>query len=150
MVRAYLEDLAKFLLVFFILLALIHFIDFSTLASVVASVESELLSTLGFTVLKFKSTVIVNSTPFLITVDCTGVVLIILLFSLFVSTQTGSLKQFILFSILLFFFNITRLLLTLEVGGVYGLNAMELTHVSLWLVDSAVVFIIWLGVAGFI
>jgi|YelNatPaOPRAMG01_1025707.scaffolds.fasta_scaffold09734_6 hypothetical protein len=150
MVRAYLEDLAKFLLVFFILLALIHFIDFSTLASVVASVESELLSTLGFTVLKFKSTVIVNSTPFLITVDCTGVVLIILLFSLFVSTQTGSLKQFILFSILLFFFNITRLLLTLEVGSVYGLNAMELTHVSLWLVDSAVVFIIWLGVAGFI
>ena len=150
MVRAYLEDLAKFLLVFFILLALIHFIDFSTLASVVASVESELLSTLGFTVLKFKSTVIVNSTPFLITVDCTGVVLIILLFSLFISTQTGSLKQFILFSILLFFFNITRLLLTLEVGSVYGLNAMELTHVSLWLVDSAVVFIIWLGVAGFI
>ncbi|MCL5011559.1 MAG: hypothetical protein M1594_01540 [Candidatus Marsarchaeota archaeon] len=146
----YLEDLAKFLILFFTPFTLIHFMDFSLLTSFLSSLEGFLLSKLGFTVFVSKSFLTINSAQFLITVDCTGLVLIILLFALFLSTGTGNFNQFILFSILLFLFNIIRLLLTLEVGGVYGLNAMESTHVSLWFVDSAVVFLIWLGAGGFI
>lgn len=146
----YLEDMAKFLILFFTPFTLIHFIDLSFLTSLLSSLEGFFLSNLGFQVFVSKSLLTINSTPFLITVDCTGLVLIILLFALFLSTNTGSLRQFLIFSALLFLFNIIRLLLTLEVGGTYGLNAMESTHIFLWFVDSAVVFLIWLGVGEFI
>jgi hypothetical protein len=146
----YFKDIAKFLVFFFTPFFLIHFIDFSFLTSFLASVEGHLLSLAGFNTVVSSSLVIINSTPFLITVDCTGLVLIILLLALFLSTEVGNFSQFLLFSAFLFIFNIVRLLLTLEIGGVYGLNAMESTHVFLWFVDSGVVFMIWLGVAGFI
>lgn len=146
----YIEDLAKFLTFFFIPFFLIHVVDFSLLTSFLANLEGFLLSLAGFNTIVSGSLMIVNSTPFLITVDCTGLVLIILLFALFLSTKVGNALYFILFSALLLVFNVVRLLLTLEVGGVFGLNAMESTHVFLWFVDSGVVFLIWLGVGGFI
>ncbi len=150
MESGYAEDFVKFLVVFFALFAFIHLLDVSLLTSFLAGLEGFLLSSLGFATVVSNSLLTVNSISFLVSVDCSGLVLIVLLFSLFVSTGVGSVRNFVFFSALLFLFNIARLLLTIEVGGVFGFGVMEATHIFLWFVDSGVVFAIWLCVGGFI
>jgi len=143
--------LARFLFFFFIPFAVIHLVDASFLNAAVASVEQVLLSFLGYDVVAAGPDLLVDGTPFRIVVDCTGLVLVLLLFALLFSTPLKNsvrVRAIIVFTPFLLFFNALRLLLTLSVGAVLGQAVLEVVHVLLWFVDSAVVFFIWMQVAG--
>ncbi|MEW5955285.1 MAG: archaeosortase/exosortase family protein [Candidatus Micrarchaeota archaeon] len=143
--------LAKFLVLFFVPFTALHFVDASLLNAAVASSEHAALSFLGYDAAASGSDLFVDGTHFRIVVDCTGLVLVLLLFALLFATPLKNavrLRALAVFAPFLLFFNLLRLLLTLSVGAVLGQAALEAVHVLLWFVDSAVVFFIWMQVVG--
>lgn len=144
------DFLAKFLIIFFLPFAALHFIDASLLTTAVAYAEKILLSLLGYAAASIGDDLFVDGTHFKIVVDCTGLVLVLLLAALLFATPLKNekrLRVLLIFTPFLLTFNLLRLLLTLSVGAVLGQPALEATHVLMWFVDSAVVFFIWMRVA---
>jgi len=144
------DFLAKFLVFFFLPFAALHFVDASVLTVAVAHAEKILLSLLGYSATAIGDDLFVDGAHFKIVVDCTGLVLVLLLAALLFATPLKNekrLQALALFTPFLLAFNLLRLLLTLTVGAVLGQPALEATHMLMWFVDSAVVFFIWMRVA---
>ena len=88
-----------------------------------------------------------DSISFSIVPDCSGFVMIFMFFALIFSSKGTFKNKFLsllIFSPLLFVFNIFRLFLTLLVAFNFGKLAFDVVHISLWFFDSAVVISAWL------
>lgn len=149
--KSELEFLGRFFLLFFIPYILLHVADVSPLSSAIAGVESSALSAAGFPASSSGSLLFVGESVYEIVPDCTGLVMVILLFALLYSTPLDSnrrLRGLLVFTPLLLAFNLARLAVTLLTGAWFGPTALEGAHVLLWFVDSAVVLLAWGRAAG--
>ncbi len=149
---------ARFFLSFFILYAALlgidHFFPTATLLFkvFVARSSSILLAAYFGTATSISGTVIFSGNSlYSIVVECTGLVLAILLFSLLYASKLSPQKiAFYLAAYMPFLlaFNVFRVSLTIAIGIFYGQDAMDAVHVTLWLVDSALVMALWMRATG--
>ena len=137
--------LAVFLASFFALFFLLISIDLSGLTDAITSLEAGLLHALGIPVTVSGSFMVFGNGVVRVIAECTGLVMVILLFSLLIATPMPSrrrFKAFVLFAPLLLLFNLIRLAVTLVAFFRFA-SSFEAVHVVLWVVDSAVVLGVW-------
>ncbi|MBI5229504.1 exosortase/archaeosortase family protein, partial [Candidatus Micrarchaeota archaeon] len=145
------EFLLKFAVLFIIPYVFIHFLSLDFLLGFIAEREASFLNALGYESKNIGQIVVSNGNPFKIIPDCSGLVMIILLFALVYATNIKEPRRtelFLLGALVLFIFNLFRLLLTILTGVWYGPVATEVTHFILWFVDAAVVLLLWAWAAG--
>lgn len=136
--------LALFLISFVVLYALIHILPLQFLDVFVANAEASILSSAGHAAVTQGTTLFVGKAAFEIVVDCSGLVMMIMFFSLLYSTGVKITWQKLLKYFAFFFvFNLIRLAFTLAVSADYGNAALDVVHPVLWFVDSGVVFAAW-------
>ncbi len=149
--------LLRFFLCFFALYLALLALDFYAPAltlpakSFVAQSELVMLRAAGFPVSLDGLVIHSQGSAYLIVVECTGLVLVMLLFSLLFASRLHKKKlfsHFVPYSVFLFAFNIVRVLLTISVGLSFGDAALDAVHVSLWLFDSLLVLWLWMRTAG--
>jgi exosortase/archaeosortase family protein len=145
--KASLFFLAKFGLFFSMPYVLIHLIDMRAVTDFIAGVEGALLSAAG--IRNAVSGSLLNAPPqaYEIVPDCSGFVLISAFAALAFASRTTLRKQMVsiaLFSPVLFVFNIFRLFATLLVG-VRAPAYLDAAHFSFWLIDGALVMLLWLA-----
>lgn len=141
---------------FFAAYALLFLIDcltpvFLSLKVFVASAETLLLSSAGIAAQQYGAVVVAGSWAFKIVLECTGLVLVALLFSLLYASKLPARKiatRLLLCLPFLLAFNLARLFATLYVAILYGNAAFEAIHLLLWLADSFVVLALWALVVG--
>jgi exosortase/archaeosortase family protein len=146
-----LSFLAKFLAIFFALFYILKLLDLGFLLRLIANVEFALIKLFGIqATLKNEFIILGPPSSIQIVAECSGLVMIILLAALLWSTEMKNRKRFealLIFSPLLFLFNIFRLLITILALAVLP-NLFEIIHIILWFIDSAVVMYIWMHVQG--
>ena len=136
--------LIHFLASFALMFLLIKILPLEPLNLLVAQAQEAILSNVGLPVARAGTLLTVGSTVFQIVVDCSGLVMIILFLSLVYSTKTKTpVSRILLYSVFFFLFNLGRLAFTLAIGAIYGMQALDLLHPALWVVDSGVVFAAW-------
>ena len=138
--------LAKFAAFFSVPYALLHVLDLRLLTQPIASFESAFFNAAGVPSSAAASIIFAAGREFEIIPDCTGLVMVILLFALLWSTPIEEKRRrpfFAAGSIFLLAFNLARLFFTLWAGVAWGNAALEAVHVALWFVDSAVVLAVW-------
>ncbi|MBI5226750.1 hypothetical protein HY994_05990 [Candidatus Micrarchaeota archaeon] len=136
----------RFAFFFGIPYALLHVLPLGGFLDVIAFIESVGLHALGVASVVFGSFLSANSAWFQIVSDCSGLVMVSLLFGLLWSTpvaKTVRERFFLRWAPLLLVYNLVRLLVVLYVGGTLGMRAMDAVHLGLWLVDAALVLGIW-------
>ena len=119
--------------------------------SFVAQSELVLLRSAGFPVSLDGLVIYSPDAAYLIVVECTGLVLMILLFSLLYASRLHKKRlfsHFVPYSVFLLAFNLVRVLVTIAVGISFGNAALDAVHVSLWLFDSLLVLWLWMRAAG--
>ncbi len=125
---------------------LLHVLPLGFLLDLIAAIESVGLHALGVGSVVFGSFLSANSAWFAIVPDCSGLVMVSLLFGLLWSTPVSIAVRerfFAIWAPALLAYNLVRLLVVLYVAGTYGMGAMDPVHLGLWLVDAALVFGIW-------
>ncbi len=148
------EFLLKFFAIFFALFLLLKAIDATPPASeatnavklAVAAAEETLLQNTGFAISRQGTLLSNGAQGFEIIVECTGLVLVILLVALLYSTDVKPHRRkraLLLYAPALLGFNIVRLYATIWTGLTFGFPAMDLVHPALWIIDSLLVLFLW-------
>lgn len=136
--------LALFIISFVVLYALIRILPLQFLTVFIANAEASILSSAGHAAVAQGTALFVGNQAFEIVVDCSGLVMIILFFSLLYSTGVKiSWQKLLKYFAFFFVFNLIRLAFTLAVSADYGNAALDIVHPVLWFVDSGVVFAAW-------
>jgi exosortase/archaeosortase family protein len=151
--REELAFLARFALLFGAPYLALHLVDVTPLAANIAHAQVAALSLAGVPAFADGPLLYVAGSPavYQIVADCTGLVMVILLFALLWATPIdprARLPALLAFAPFLLAFNLVRLAATLLVGAWHGPAALEAAHVALWFVDSGVVLALWARVAG--
>ncbi|MFH1750640.1 MAG: archaeosortase/exosortase family protein [Candidatus Micrarchaeota archaeon] len=142
--------LVKFLAIFFALFFLLKIADLDWLLKALAGIEAWLLAQLGVLALLDGNEIILEKTRVLIVPECSGLFMPILLASLLWSTRLENarrLKFMLIFTPLLFLFNLARLLVTILPLAFFPALFTPI-HVFLWFVDSALVLWVWMLAQG--
>lgn len=142
--------LLRFALLFFLPFIAVHALDLDVINSAVAATESTMLNAIGYQTTLDGTGLAVEGKEFKIVTDCSGVVLVILLFALLYATllkEKKRRKTLLWATPFLLCFNLLRLLLTLAAGAVLGQLALDIIHPLMWFVDSGVVLFIWMRAA---
>lgn len=136
--------LVLFVVSFVVLYALVRILPLQFLNVFIANAEQLILSSAGYAASAQGTTLFVGKAAFEIIVDCSGLVMMIMFFSLLYSTGVKIPKGRLLAYFAFFFaFNLARLAFTLAVAADYGNAALDVVHPALWFVDSGVVFAAW-------
>ncbi|MFA5247412.1 MAG: archaeosortase/exosortase family protein [Candidatus Micrarchaeia archaeon] len=151
--KAEADFLWRFLFSFFLLYAAAHAIDalapwaLAPLKTAIAQAEVFFLNTIGISASQQGIVVDAAGLLFAMALECTGIVLAILLFCLFYATKKSERKatpEKIAASLLLLLaFNLLRVLATIFIAVNFGNTAFEITHALLWVVDSLAVLLVW-------
>lgn len=146
--RASLRFLAVFALTFGVPYIVMQRVDLSIMTGWIAAFESWVLRSFSIPAFSVDSLIFIanSSAVYQIVAECTGLVMVILLFALLYSTPLDSrrrLRSLALYIPLLLAFNLLRLAVTFLAGSLVGPSALEPTHVALWFVDSGVVLAVW-------
>ncbi len=132
--------LVKFFGIFIILEALITLIDLTLLTNFITIIVANL-----FNLPYLNSTIFVNSSSFIVTNSCTGLVSLAILTAITLPLKQMKLKNMVLViaigAILLLTLNIPRIALVIY-AGILGFDA-ELVHEFTWFVMSAIILLIW-------
>ena len=130
--------------------AILKILPLQPLNLLVAFIQEKMLFYAGYAVFRVGTTLLVDGAAFEIVLECSGLLLMALFFSLLYATRTKISKPRLLGYFAFFFiFNLFRLAFTLGVGATYGQGALDVVHPALWFVDSAVVFAAWAKEYGF-
>lgn len=147
--------LLRFFLSFFASYALLHLLDyfkvFEPLKLFVAAAQAALFRSIGVSAVLQGAMLSHGGLAFAIVLECTGLVLVALLFSLLFASRVPAkklLRALLLFSPFLLAFNVLRVFATLYSGVAFGIGVMDSVHVFLWLVDSLLVLWIWTVAIG--
>ncbi len=146
--------LLKFFSIFFALFLLLKLADAAPIVSnaagaakeTVAATEQFLLQSSGFQISRTGATLFNQGGQYDIIIECTGLVLVILLISLLYSTDVKKQRKrraLLLYTPFLLVFNVARLYATLWTGMAIGTQAMDVVHPLLWIVDSLLVLFLW-------
>jgi len=138
--------LAKFFILFAIPYALIHVIDLGWLTRAIASIESGLFNAAGIPSSAVGSEVIAAGANYTIIADCTGLVMVAMLFALLWATPLKDKRRWLFLAIgapFLLLFNFARLFITLWTGIALGPTALETVHLGFWFVDAAAAVAVW-------
>ena len=138
--------LIKFFALFLIPYALIHIIDLGWLTSAIASTESWLFNAAGIPSSVVGSEIIAAGTSYTIIADCTGLVMVAMLFALLWATPLKDKRRWLFLAIgvpFLLLFNLARLFVTLWAGVALGPVALEAVHLCFWFVDAAAAVAVW-------
>ncbi len=138
--KAILVFLAKFFGIFIVLEALINLIDISIFTNLITSIIANFFN-LPF----INNTIFVNSTSFLVTNSCTGLVSLAILCAITLPLKRMELKKRVLIvaigALFLLTLNIPRIGLVIY-SGILGFDA-ELIHEFTWFFMSAVILLVW-------
>lgn len=146
--------IAIFLPVFFAGFWLLLQLNLTALTTPLAQTESTLLASAGIpntlttNTAGTPSTLSTSFAEFEIVTECTGLVLVLMLAALLIATPAElcppkrKLAYFAVFAPFLIAFNALRLFLTLYLGTLWP-AWFDGIHAFFWLVDSAVVFAVW-------
>lgn len=136
--------LTKFLVIFGGLFLLIEILPLTPLLIAIASFETLLMNALGVQAYSVGQLVYTANAVFLIAPECSGLVMGAMLTALVFSTKVSNKgRALALFIPVLFLFNLIRLAATIDAGAIWGVQTMETVHAALWVVDTALVFLIW-------
>jgi len=136
--------LARFAGLFSIPYLGMRFSDLAWLTSPVAGAEGFLLNALGLPSSMNDSIITLAGKEYEIIPDCTGLVMIIMLFALLWSTPVKQERKWFFMAFgapFLLAFNLLRLALTIWMDAVLGVG--EGAHVVFWLVDAGAVVGMW-------
>ncbi len=150
--------LALFLSSFAALYLLVQALPIDSLLEKLTALEVALLNFAGVAASSTQTTIFTPSIEFEIVRDCSGLVMASLLAALLFASKPnqkiswknnsnywqGALKTLLLFAPLLLAFNVLRLWVTLFAGAHYGQSTLDAVHFTLWIVDSAVVLLVWM------
>lgn len=132
--------LAKFFAIFIILETLINLIDLSLLTNLLASVIAPL-----FNLPYLKNVIFTDSSHFVISNSCTGLVSLAILIAITLPLKAMELKKrigiIVIGAIFLLLLNIPRIALVI-LASMNGFNA-ELVHELTWFLMSVLILIIW-------
>jgi len=138
--------LAKFFVFFSVPYVLIHLIDLGWLSGIVAVAETALFNAAGIPSSASGSQIFCAGMNYAIIADCTGLVMIFMLFALLWATPLKGRRRWLFLAVgipLLLIFNIFRLFLTLYAGVAFGAGALDAVHLGFWFVDAGVVVALW-------
>ncbi|MFH0835819.1 MAG: archaeosortase/exosortase family protein [Candidatus Micrarchaeota archaeon] len=140
----------RFLPVFFIPFLVLSFLTWSPLTDFIAGAETVSLNYAGVQATASGSLISTPSINFLIIFECSGLVMLILLFALLFAHPPKKTNWVTVagYGLFLLFFNLVRLFFTLLAGIYFGDAVLGAVHVSLWFVDAGVVFWVWLRLTG--
>lgn len=132
--------LVKFFSIFIVLEALINLIDISIFTNLITSIIANF-----FNLPYINSIIFVNSTSFLVTNSCTGLVSLAILCAITLPLKRMEMKKRVLIvaigALFLLILNIPRIGLVIY-SGILGFDA-ELVHEFTWFFMSAVILLIW-------
>ncbi len=132
--------LAKFFGLFIILEAIINLIDLSILTNFIAKIVATF-----FNLPYLNSTIFVNSSTFVVTNSCTGLVSLAILTAITLPLKRMQLKKRVLVvaigALFLLTLNIPRIGLVIY-SGLIGFDA-ELVHEFTWFLMSAIILFVW-------
>ncbi len=148
------QFLFKFFTIFFALFILLKAVDSTAPFSyatqpaklAVAASQEFLLQNIGIETTRLGEFLFHEQHAFQIIIECTGLVLVILLIALLYSTDVkphGKKRALFIYAPLLLLFNIGRLYATIWTGITFGIPAMDVVHPVLWIVDSGLVLFLW-------
>jgi exosortase/archaeosortase family protein len=130
--------------------AILKILPLQPLNLFIAFAQEKILFSVGYSVFRIGTTLLVGRAAFEIVMECSGLLMMALFFSLLYATKIRIPRARLLGYFAFFFiFNLFRLAFTLAVGANYGQNALNIAHPALWFVDSAVVFACWAKEYGF-
>ncbi|HLC48083.1 MAG TPA: archaeosortase/exosortase family protein [Candidatus Norongarragalinales archaeon] len=142
--------LAKFLALISILFLLLKTVQMGFLLEWIASWEYGALRFLNLPAILDGATIALPSVKIRIVPECSGLFMPILLAALLWSTKIEAgkrIRYMLIFTPLLFLFNLIRLFATIFTLAVAP-GLFDLMHITLWFVDSAIVLLIWMDAQG--
>jgi exosortase/archaeosortase family protein len=140
------KKLIVFLIKFFIIFSVLHFIiwsvDLSFLQIPLTRLEGKLLN-----IKTIENTLIVNENIFEINPSCTGLVstsiLAAIIFALKKPRILKKIQIFLIGAITLLIANIARIFIVLWFGLKFGIKTAEIVHVISWFTTSGIIIIAW-------
>ncbi|MFH0971886.1 MAG: archaeosortase/exosortase family protein [Candidatus Micrarchaeota archaeon] len=144
------EFLLKFLVAFFSLFILLKITDLTPILNFIGAAENKMLEMVGVKSALEGNLVFIGNSQIEIVPECSGFVMAILLAALLWSTRIKNgirIKYLLIFTPLLFIFNLLRLLMTI-LALAFTPAFFDAMHIFLWFVDSAIVMGIWMHAQG--